>query len=195
MAKKCIETARSPESSPNLRGKAWDRCREYLAQAEGDLRKALEYVKNQTDRDYIEKDLEFLSTMKAFAQRPPMRPKGPAWRGHRGSRYSWSFSHFFLWRAFHLQLDCGEGAAIRLDDHVFRAEVLALSHGHADHCRGLIGLLDARAGLKGANDTALTILYPKQSALMADWIREAESFTARRGMAAVAFRAMDDGDA
>jgi len=25
--------------------------------------------------------------------------------------YSWSFSHFFLWRALRLQLDCGEGAA------------------------------------------------------------------------------------
>jgi ribonuclease BN (tRNA processing enzyme) len=73
--------------------------------------------------------------------------------------YSWSFSHFFLWRAFRLQLDCGEGAAIRLDDHVFRAEVLALSHGHSDHCRGLIGLLEARAGLMGDNDKPLTILY------------------------------------
>ena len=108
--------------------------------------------------------------------------------------YSWSFSHFFLWRAFRLQLDCGEGSAIRLDDHVFRAEVLAISHGHADHCRGLIGLLDARAGLMGANDKALTILYPKQSSSMADWIQEAESFAARRGMASIAFRAMDDGD-
>jgi len=86
LAKRCIETARSSELSPTLRGKAWDRCREYLAQAESDLRKALEYVKNQTDKDYIEKDLEFLSTMKSFAQRPPMRPKGTAWRGHRGSR-------------------------------------------------------------------------------------------------------------
>lgn len=108
--------------------------------------------------------------------------------------YSWSFSHFFLWRAFRLQLDCGEGAAIRLDDHVFRAEVLAISHGHSDHCRGLIGLLDARAGLKGDNDKPLTILYPKQSFIMDERIREAQSFADRRGMASVAFRAIDDGE-
>ena len=108
--------------------------------------------------------------------------------------YSWSFSHFFLWRAFRLQLDCGEGAAIRLDDHVFRTEVLALSHGHADHCRGLIGLLDARAGLKGDNDKPLSVLYPKQSSSMDNWIQEAQSFASRRGMTWVAFRPLDDGE-
>ncbi len=108
--------------------------------------------------------------------------------------YSWSFSHFFLWRAFRLQLDCGEGAAIRLDDHVFRAEVLALSHGHSDHCRGLIGLLEARAGLMGDNDKPLTILYPRQSSSMSERIQEAESYGVKRGLLSVAFRAMDDGD-
>jgi ribonuclease Z len=108
--------------------------------------------------------------------------------------FSWSFSHFFMWRAFRLMFDCGEGAAIRLDSHVFRAEVLALSHSHSDHCRGLIGFIEARAGLKGDNDKPLTILYPEGSTTMAQWIDPAMALCERRGIETIQFRPIGDGD-
>lgn len=64
--------------------------------------------------------------------------------------FSGAFSHFFLWRPRGILFDCGEGCGVRMDDHVFRVEVLALSHGHSDHCRGLLGFLEARRLLKGS---------------------------------------------
>lgn len=107
--------------------------------------------------------------------------------------FSWSFSHFFLWRAFRILFDCGEGAAIRLDDHVFRAEVLAFSHAHSDHCRGLLGFLEARAGLKGDNEKPLRVLYPGGLGSMPQWIDAAKEFCQQRGVDAVTFQAIEEG--
>jgi ribonuclease BN (tRNA processing enzyme) len=59
--------------------------------------------------------------------------------------------------------DCGEGAGIRLDDHVFVPEVLAISHIHLDHCRGLVGFLGVRWGIKGVNNKELGVVYPAGS--------------------------------
>jgi ribonuclease Z len=108
--------------------------------------------------------------------------------------YSWSFSHFFLWRGGRILFDCGEGTAIRLDSHVFRAEVLALSHAHSDHCRGLLGFLEARAGLKGDNEKPLTIVYPAESAAMTRWIDPAKGLCERRGLEFVTFHPIRDGE-
>ncbi len=85
---------------------------------------------------------------------------------------SFAFSHFFLWRPGNLLLDCGEGTAIRLDTHVFRADVLALSHGHFDHCRGMAGLLQTRAGLPGSARRALRVLYPAGSSSLEPHLAE-----------------------
>ena len=109
--------------------------------------------------------------------------------------YSWSFSHFFLWRGLRVLFDCGEGMAIRMDSHVFRTEVLALSHSHSDHCRGLIGFIEARAGLKGDNEKPLTVLYPQGSAAMAQWIDPAMALCAHRGIDSVRFHPIGDGGA
>ena len=74
LAKKCIETAKNPRTSRDLKIRAWENTRSYLATAETDLMKALETVSNQNDREYILKDLEFLRTMKQFATKPLPRP-------------------------------------------------------------------------------------------------------------------------
>jgi ribonuclease BN (tRNA processing enzyme) len=66
-----------------------------------------------------------------------------------------------LWRKFGIQFDCGEGSAIRLDEHVFRTDLLAMSHSHSDHCRGILTLLEMRSGLKGANDKPLMLSMKK----------------------------------
>jgi hypothetical protein len=70
LSKKCMETARSPKTSPELRRKAWDQCRRYLDEAESDLLSALGSVVAPLDREYMEKSLEFLKSMKELARRP-----------------------------------------------------------------------------------------------------------------------------
>jgi len=106
---------------------------------------------------------------------------------------SWSFSHFMLWQAFRLQFDCGEGTGMRLDKHVFRPETLVMSHGHFDHTRGLLGLLNVRSGLMGATEKPLTIIYPDNATMMNRCISEARSFVARRQLDQVAFCPAEDG--
>jgi ATP-dependent DNA helicase RecG len=74
LAKKCAETAKNRASSTNIKAKAWDKARAYLNSAESDLRKALELVDNTREREFMEKDMEFLHTMKNWMQKPPARP-------------------------------------------------------------------------------------------------------------------------
>lgn len=74
LAKKCIDTAKNPRTPPGLKAQAWEHTRSYLSSAEQDLLKALETANNHLDRDYIEKDLEFLRTMQQIATRPARRP-------------------------------------------------------------------------------------------------------------------------
>ncbi|MBN2269773.1 MAG: hypothetical protein JXN61_04110, partial [Sedimentisphaerales bacterium] len=106
---------------------------------------------------------------------------------------SWSFTHFLLWRGYRLQFDCGEGAGMRLDDHIFRVDTLALSHGHYDHCAGLLGMLHVRNGLMGATDKPLRIVYPAEAAMMQHWISEAQRFVRGRQLDHVTFCPIEDG--
>jgi hypothetical protein len=69
IAKICIETARNRESSPKIKAKAWERARVYLDDAERDLVNALDNA-NTIDKDYINRDLDFLHKMKRIAQKP-----------------------------------------------------------------------------------------------------------------------------
>jgi len=108
---------------------------------------------------------------------------------------SWSFSHFFLWRGFRLQFDCGEAAGMRLDSHVFRTDTVALSHSHFDHCRGLAGLLNVRSGLMGATEKPLKIIYPDDSSDMGMWIDEAQRMARSRRLDHVSFQPIRAGDA
>lgn len=74
LAKKCSETARNRASSANIKAKAWDKARAYLQSAESDLRRALEIVDIPREREFIEKDMEFLRTMQSWMQKPAPRP-------------------------------------------------------------------------------------------------------------------------
>ena len=74
LAKKCAETAKNRASPTNIKAKAWDRARAYLTNAESDLQKALELVDNTREREFMEKDMEFLHTMKTWMQKPAPRP-------------------------------------------------------------------------------------------------------------------------
>lgn len=81
LAKKCMETGRNRISSPEIRQKAWNQCRFYLEEAEKDLQKALANSSNDIQRDYITRDMDFLKTMQALAQKPKS-----SHRRHRGGR-------------------------------------------------------------------------------------------------------------
>ena len=107
--------------------------------------------------------------------------------------YSWSFSHFFLWRPQSVLFDCGEGVGIRLDAHVFRVETLAITHAHSDHCRGIEGFLEARAGLRGDKRKPLRIVYPRESSAMGPWIERARAICQSRDLGDVEFVAIMPG--
>lgn len=73
LAKKCMNTARDIRTSPDLKGKAWQECRNYLTDAEKDLSVALQNVRNQTEQEFIMNDIEFLNNMKEIAKKPQRR--------------------------------------------------------------------------------------------------------------------------
>ena len=75
LAKLCTDTARRHETTPRLRAKAWDRCREFLGLAEKDLQDAKTHVVSSEDEEWINRDFEFLEKMKGFAQKPPTRQR------------------------------------------------------------------------------------------------------------------------
>lgn len=70
LAKKCIDTARNQSQRSDIKAKAWDLCRKYLDEAEKDINIALEHVTNEIDRDYIQRDLEFLRHMQKISTKP-----------------------------------------------------------------------------------------------------------------------------
>jgi predicted HTH transcriptional regulator len=76
-AKKCLETAKNPLTPPGLKGRAWEKTRAFLASAEKDILKALETANNDVDRDYIQRDLDFLHTLQQIATKPVRRPLNP----------------------------------------------------------------------------------------------------------------------
>lgn len=78
LAKRCIDTARNENSGAKIRALAWDKCRNYLEEAEIDLHKALESAKNETQKEFIIRDIEFLETMKSISRKP----------SNKGQRYS-----------------------------------------------------------------------------------------------------------
>ncbi|MCX6873651.1 MAG: putative DNA binding domain-containing protein [Verrucomicrobia bacterium] len=74
LAKKCMDTGRGKNVAPPLRARAWDQCRCYLNEAESDIIKALESETHPREREYYEKDLEFVLMMQQQAKRPSERP-------------------------------------------------------------------------------------------------------------------------
>lgn len=74
LAKKCMDAGRNRDHTRERRSKAWDLCRDYLKRAENDIRVALDNVKNDVDRDYIQRDLDFLQQMQQIARKPIAKP-------------------------------------------------------------------------------------------------------------------------
>ncbi len=70
LAKKCMGTERDSRFKPDMQAKAWERCRRYLDEAEVDIIRALDIEQNSKEREYFERDLEFVRLMKAQVEKP-----------------------------------------------------------------------------------------------------------------------------
>lgn len=72
LAKLCIDTGRNVKKfkNPSIRAKAWEKARYYLNEAERDLNIALENASSAVDKEFLEKDFDFLNKMKRIANKP-----------------------------------------------------------------------------------------------------------------------------
>jgi ribonuclease Z len=71
--------------------------------------------------------------------------------------------------------DAGEGASSILGNKSFAIQRVFLSHGHADHTAGLVGLINIRNNAMGDKEKELMVYYPKGNYL----ITEMMAFLAR----------------
>lgn len=79
LAKRAMDTAQNSDITPQLRANAKEQTRGYLDRAEKDLKEAQAHAEGG-ELDWVERDLQFLERMRAWATRPPSR------RGKRGGR-------------------------------------------------------------------------------------------------------------
>ncbi len=83
LAKRCMDTGKSRQVDKNLKAKAWEQCRRYLEEAELDIVKAVESEPNSREREFYEKDLEFVRSLKAQSQKPERKPPQYPYRSQR----------------------------------------------------------------------------------------------------------------
>lgn len=70
------------------------------------------------------------------------------------------FSNWCWHEPFQLLIDAGEGLQLELGQKIWAPEVVALTHGHADHVLGLPGFVASRKFAKGAQEKLLTVVFP-----------------------------------
>ncbi len=85
------------------------------------------------------------------------------------------YSTWIYYSADRILFDAGEGASSILGNKAFAVRHVFLSHGHADHIAGLIGLINIRNNAMGDKEKELTVHYPKGNYL----VTEMMSFIAR----------------
>jgi ribonuclease Z len=69
-----------------------------------------------------------------------------------------------------LLFDCGEGVSTILENKVFAIKHVFLSHGHADHISGLMGLINIRNNAMGDHEKELGVYYPAGSFFVSELI-------------------------
>ena len=73
LAKKCMDTGRDHRVLKERQAKAWDLCRTYLDEAEADILRALEIETRPREKEFYDKDLEFVRMMKEQVRKPAHR--------------------------------------------------------------------------------------------------------------------------
>jgi len=78
------------------------------------------------------------------------------------------YSTWIYYSADRILFDAGEGASSILGNKAFAVRRVFLSHGHADHIAGLVGLINIRNNAMGDREKELTIYYPKGNYLVTE---------------------------
>lgn len=78
------------------------------------------------------------------------------------------YSTWVYYNPDRILFDAGEGASCILGNKAFAIKRIFLSHGHADHIAGLIGLVNIRNNAMGDKEKELTIYYPKGNYLVSE---------------------------
>ncbi len=81
------------------------------------------------------------------------------------------YSTWIYYSADRILFDAGEGASTILGNKAFAIRRIFLSHGHADHISGLIGLINIRNNAMGDKEKELSVYYPKDNALISEMMR------------------------
>ncbi|MCK4570957.1 MBL fold metallo-hydrolase, partial [Candidatus Bipolaricaulota bacterium] len=81
------------------------------------------------------------------------------------------YSTWIYYSADRILFDAGEGASSILGNKSFAIRRIFLSHGHADHISGLIGLVNIRNNAMGDKEKQLSVYYPKDNFLITEMIR------------------------
>ncbi len=80
------------------------------------------------------------------------------------------YSTWLYYSADRILFDAGEGASSILGNKAFAVRRVFLSHGHADHIAGLVGLINIRNNAMGDKEKQLTVYYPKGNYLVSEMI-------------------------
>jgi len=78
------------------------------------------------------------------------------------------YASWLYYSADRILFDAGEGASSVLGNKAFAIRRVFLSHGHADHIAGLVGLVNIRNNAMGDREKSLTIYYPKGNYLISE---------------------------
>ncbi|MFW6013433.1 MAG: MBL fold metallo-hydrolase [Candidatus Bipolaricaulota bacterium] len=73
------------------------------------------------------------------------------------------YSNWLYYSPDNMLFDAGEGVSSIMGNKSFAVERVLLSHGHADHIAGLIGLVNIRNNAMGDKAKPLTVYYPKDN--------------------------------
>jgi ribonuclease Z len=103
------------------------------------------------------------------------------------------YSTWIYYSADRILFDAGEGASSILGNKAFAVRHVFLSHGHADHIGGLIGLINIRNNAMGDKEKELTVHYPKGNYLVSEMMNFI-SRTNRRLSYSLEWVALEPGD-
>ena len=78
------------------------------------------------------------------------------------------YSSWVYYSPDRILFDAGEGASSILGNKAFAIRRVFLSHGHADHIAGLVGLVNIRNNALGDTEKEMTVYYPKGNYLISE---------------------------
>jgi len=81
------------------------------------------------------------------------------------------YASWIYYSADRILFDAGEGASSILGNKAFAVRRIFLSHGHADHISGLIGMINIRNNAMGDKEKELTVYYPEGNFFISEMMK------------------------